>query len=647
VLALVLAASPARAQRPDAAARQAEAVRIAEARLAAGDTLGALAAVRSVQERDGNTAGLETVRLTAERTGAGLRRYPPPARRRLIVRTARRLLRLDPSSPLALETLADDALATVLFFRDRGARFGLTMATTPAEASPRLRGSRFDLGQRAAGAPLVDRTEPARDAARTASSLLDSLLAVDAPRAAPYVVALAVAERRWGRLDSLAGRLQNPTWTGLAGGLAAWRLGRTDDAERAFASGLAALSLAERTRFESVEALLPPDSLAAFQADPDGVARRFWAREDPRRITAASERRLEHLARVLEADALFGRPLGDLFSDRPRRGAETDRGRVWVRYGRPDREAGFTPDDSAPAYARDELAAFVVWEYDRLDGGTRFVFDDAARSGRYRTYSPPSSAYATPTGRASADDHVTQDRVLQRDAPQTYADTLAGDLALVVARFRGTDGQPEAVAAFTVPPGARAAVFVDGRRAAEAGAAVVALTGRPATVRAEWLAPAPERFAAAEARVEPLAAGFGLSDLLLVGGDGPGVVRRGERIVPLVADTLARGARVAVYAEVYGLTLRDGRTDAEAEVGLVPAETGSGLRRAAARLFGRPRPSGVATAVEIQGSDPTDAVALALDASGLPPGRYRLVLRLADRPGGRTAEASREIVLRE
>ena len=120
LLALALAASPARAQ--DAAARQAEAVRDARARLATGDTLGALAAVRAVQEREGNTAGLETVRLTAERTGAGLRRYPPPARRRLVVRTARRLLRLDPASPLALETLADDALATVLFFRDRGAR---------------------------------------------------------------------------------------------------------------------------------------------------------------------------------------------------------------------------------------------------------------------------------------------------------------------------------------------------------------------------------------------------------------------------------------------------------------------------------------------------------------------------------------------
>jgi GWxTD domain-containing protein len=628
--------------------RQAEAVRNADARLAAGDTLSALAVVREVQERDGNTAGLERIRLVAERTGAGLRRYPPPARRRLVVRTARRLLQLDPMSPLALETIADDAVATVLFFRDRGARLGLTMATTPAESSPRLRGSRFDLGQRSAVAPLVDRTGPARDAARRASPLLDSLLAVDPARAAPYVVALAVAEQRWGRLDTLAAALRGVDLTAaaLASGLAAWRTGRTAAAGPALSVGLAGLPPAERARFDDLTPLLSPDSLAAYLADRDAFAQRFWEREDPRRITVTSERRLEHLARVLEADALFGRPLGDLFSEHPRRGAETDRGRVWVRYGRPDREAGFTPTDAAPAYDGDELAAFVVWEYDEVQDGTRFVFDDAARSGRYRTYSPPASAYATPTGRASSDDYVTQDRILQRDAPESFADTLALSLPLVVARFRSASGQPEAVVAFEVPPYARAAVFVDDRRVAEGGAAVVGLASTPTTIRAEWVAEAPERFAAAEAQVEPLSEGFGLSDVMLVGGDGAGVMRRGERIIPLIADTLARAARLSVYAEVYGLALRDGRTDAEAEVGLVPAETGSGLRRMADRLFGR-RPAGVATAIELQGSTATDALLLALDASGLPSGRYRLVLRVADRIGGQEAESSREIVLRE
>ncbi len=634
LLILTLAATSAAAQTPE------QAVVTAEARLAQGDTLEALRIVRDVQERSSNTAGLERIRLVAERTGAGLRRYPPPARRRLVARTARRLLRLDPGSPLALETLADDAVATVLFARDRGARLGLDLESTPTSSNVRLRGSRFDIAERARTQPMLDRTGPGRDAARRAQALLDTLLAVDPAGAAPFLVALATADEDWTRLDSVARRLPIRS---LAQGLATWRLGRTADAERAFDAGLAALPEAERARLESVAALLPPDSLAAYAADPAGAARRFWAREDPRRITPERERRLEHLARAVEADALFGRPLGALFSDQPRRGLETDRGRIWLRYGRPTREAGFTPSGNVPAYERDELAAFVVWEYDGLDGGTRFVFDDATRNGRYRTYSPPASAYATASGRASADDYVTEDRRLQREAPELFADATATHLPLIVARFRNEDGSTEAIAAFPVVAGAEAALFFDTMRVGQTGASVVRI-GRDATLRAETLGLS--GFARAEADVEPLArSGFGVSDLLLTGGGGPSVVRRGEALVPLAADTLSRSAAVSVYAEVYGLALPGGRSNAEAEVRLVPTDTRSGVGRTVGRLFGRGRPRGVSTAVDLSGSTETDAVALALDARALPPGPYRLVLRITDRSSGQTAEDELTVVL--
>ncbi len=615
---------------------------MADARLAQGDTLEALRIVRDVQERVPNTAGLERIRLVAERSGAGLRRFPPPARRRLVTRTARRLLSLDPQSPLALETLADDAVATVLFARDRGARLGLDMESTPTASNVRLRGSRFDIAGRARTEPMLDRTGPGRDAARRAHALLDSLLAVDPARAAPFLIALSAADEDWGHLDSVATRLPAAR---LARGLSAWRLGRAADAERAFDAGLTALPEAERARLESVAVLLPPDSLVALQADPAGVARRFWAREDPRRITPQRERRLEHLARAVEADALFGRPLGALFSDRPRRGIETDRGRIWLRYGRPTREAGFTPSGSVPAYDRDELAAFVVWEYDGLDGGTRFVFDDATRNGRYRTYIPPASAYATPAGRASADDYVTEDRRLQREVPDLFADTTARRLPFTVARFRGADGATEAVAAFPMDAGAAAALFLDAERVGRTGASMVRIS-QDAALRAETLGP--RGFARAEADVEPLGqSGFGISDLLLTGGGGPSVVRRGEALVPLAADTLSRSASVSVYAEVYGLALPGGRSDAEAEVRLVPADTRSGFGRTVGRLFGRGRPRGVATAIELSGSTETDAVALALDARALPPGPYRLVLRITDRQTGASAETARDVVLSE
>ena len=634
-------AAPARGQ----TGTQADAERRAQAHLAAGDTLAAFAAARDALDRGPETARLVEVRLAAERTGAGLRRYPLPVRRRRIVATARRLVQIEPGNALALATLADDAVATALFFRDRGPRFRAGGAVTRAEANVRLQGSVFDIGQRATVRPLLDRSAAGREAAADADGFLSALLAVDAGAAAPFVVSLAVAQRRWGRLDTLAAALRgaNPSAAAFAAGLAAWRTNRGDAAGPAFDAALAGLAPAERARFDDLTPLLPPDSLAAYRANPDGVARRFWDRADPRRITPASERRLEHVARVLEADALFGRPLADLFSGRPRRGAESDRGRVWVRYGRPDRETGFTQDDDAPTYSRDAVAAYAVWEYDRLGDGTRFVFDDPVRTGDYRTYSPPASAYAETSGRAAVDDYVTLEQDLQTSQPEMYADTLAGRLPLVTARFRSPGGVTEAVVAFPVAPGARVGLFASGS-AVEALQGVAALRlDSAATLRAETLVAG--TFAVAERRLGPLARdGFALSDVLIVGGSGAGVVRGGLRLVPVVADTLSRGVPVSIYAEAYGLVVRDGRTDGEAEARLVAVDTRSRLRRTADRFFGRSGRRGVAVAAAFQGTAPTEPLALSLDASGLAPGAYRLVLKVTDRHAGRSVEAERGIV---
>ena len=658
-LSLVLAA-PALAQ-----AGPAE--RLALNRLAAGDTLGAVRLVREAQDRGAQTAGLERIRLTAERTGAGLRRLPLPLRRRRVVATAERLLALDPADPLALVTLADDAVATALFFRDRGPRIRSTGDATPAERQVRLRGSRFDIGQRTAVRPLLDRSGPGRDAARDATRHLDALLRLDPRAAAPLAVALAVSQRRWARVDSVADalRIADPVAAALYAGLAAWRLGRADEAGRAFAAALAALSPTERARLDDLTPLLSPDSLAAYRAGPEAFAQRFWARTDPRLLTEASERRTEHLTRVVEADLLFGRPLADLFSPRPRRGADTDRGRIYVRYGRPDRETGFTQDDAQPTYTRDAIAAYVVWEYDRLDAGAgssrgdragaRFVFDDPTRAGLYRTYSPPASAFAATAGAASADDYVAYSRDLQDRLPEAYVDTLATALRLVAARVRDPDGATTVIAAFAVPPDALAGLFADGAFVdqSDSGVALVRL-GAAATLRAEVIdtTRTPSHVALATRDVTPLApSGFALSDLLIVGGDGAGVQRGAAVLVPLASDTLDRAAPVAVYAEVYGLVARGGRTDATADVRFVPADARSGARRALDRLLGRRQRSGVAAAAEFQGAARTsveetaEPLALSLDASGLPPGRYRLVLRVTDRHAGQTAETGLDVVL--
>lgn len=631
---------------------QDNAERRAREQLAAGDTLGAFETARDALDRGPATAPLLEVRLAAERTGAGLRRFPLPVRRRRVVATARRLLDLEPGNALALVTLADDAVATALFFRDRGPRFRTGGAVTRAEANVRLRGSVFDIGQRTAIRPLLDRTAAGRDAAAEAVGFLETLSSTDPARAAPLALSVAVAYQRWDLAESVAERLRamDPATAALHEALAAWRTGRADRANAALADALPRLSPSERARLLDLTPLLAPADTAAYRADPDAVSEAFWTRSDPRRITPASERFTEHVARVLEADALFGRTLGDLFTDRPWRGAESDRGRIWVRYGPPDRETGFTQDDAAPTYSRDAVAAYAVWEYDRLGDGTRFVFDDPVRTGDYRTYSPPASAYAETSGRAAVDDYVALDRALQSEQPEAYVDTLAGVLPLVTARFRAPDGATEAVVAFPVAPGARAGLFASGETVeAPQGVATLRLDSAT-TVRAETLGE--EGFAVAERSLDPVpGTGFALSDVLLVGGSGVGVVRRGLSLVPVVADTLARAAAISVYAEVYGLAMRDGRTAGEAEARLVAVDTRSGIRRAADRLLRRSGRRGVSVAAEFEGAAPEqesgtgDALSLSLDASGLSPGAYRLVLKVTDRHAGRSAETERTVVI--
>ena len=632
---------------------QADAERRAREQLAAGDTLAAFETARDALDRDVVTARLVEVRLTAERTGAGLRRYPLPVRRRRVVATARRLLDLEPGNALALETLAGDAVATALFSRDRGPRFQTGGAVTRAEANVRLRGSVFDIGQRAAVRPLLDRTAEGRTAAAEAIRFLEVLLPADPASAAPLLLSIGVAYRQWALVARVADRLHStdPATAALYRSLSAWRTGWPDSANAALTDALPRLSPAEYTRLLDLTPLLAPADTAAYRADPDAVSEAFWTREDPRRITPASERRTEHVARVLEADALFGRALGDLFTRRPLRGAETDRGRIWVRYGPPDRETGFTQDDAAPTYSRDAVAAYAVWEYDRVGDGTRFVFDDPVRTGAYRTYSPPASAYAETSGRAAVDDYVALDRTLQTERPHAYTDTLVGVLPLATARFRALDGATEAVVAFPVVLGARAGLFASGETVeAPQGVATLRLDSAT-TVRGETLGES--GFALAERALDPLTgAEFALSDVLVVGGSGEGVVRGGLLLVPVVADTLARAVPISVYAEVYGLTVRDGRTAGEAEARLVAVDTRSGLRRAADRLLGRTDRRGVAVAAEFQAAAPGrasgiagEALSLALDASGLAPGAYRLVLKVTDRHAGRSAEAERTVVI--
>ena len=175
------------------------------------------------------------------------------------------------------------------------------------------------------------------------------------------------------------------------------------------------------------------------------------------------------------------------------------------------------------------------------------------------------------------------------------------------------------------------------------GAATVPLAGADA-LRAEVAVG--DVWGATEVAVEPLAGGFGISDLLLAASvdesDTGMVIRDGLAITPVPLAVFSVGDPVHVYVEAYGLTFDGGRTRYTVEASLVPEARRGGLL---GRIFGRGQRPAVAVSVEGEGVVATEAVPLILDASAQPAGRYTLRLDVTDEVSGRSATAEREVTL--
>ena len=125
---------------------------------------------------------------------------------------------------------------------------------------------------------------------------------------------------------------------------------------------------------------------------------------------------------------------------------------------------------------------------------------------------------------------------------------------------------------------------------------------------------------------------------------GPRRARRTCRSCPRRGASSRPATPVYLYVELYGLALRDGRTDFEVEADLVPKDPSTGLRRFARRLFGR-RAQGVSATFEAQGARPDDAQDLQLDTRGQEPGLYTLTVTVRDRTSGAVAERETDLLL--
>lgn len=190
---------------------------------------------------------------------------------------------------------------------------------------------------------------------------------------------MALAERnRWPELLSIADRraTQFPLdyQARLARGLALHRLSRGAESRAAFDSALVMMDEDERDRLTRFTRILRPQATSASRAAggdsaaysklPEGQRRgleeMYWFMNDPLTLTNENEYRLEFLSRVVFADFRW------TDEDQNLRGADTDRGDIYVRYGPPDYEI------TTPGGTWQPGGVTLVWSY---KAGFTFFFD--------------------------------------------------------------------------------------------------------------------------------------------------------------------------------------------------------------------------------------------------------------------------------
>ena len=189
----------------------------------------------------------------------------------------------------------------------------------------------------------------------------------------------------------------------LLEGLALQRLGRAEEAESRFLQAFADLPADQADELRDPDPLLEPGQTARFhsldRADRAAWLERFWAPLDPILTTSVNEREVEHYARTAYAHLRFG-------------SAESDPGRVWVRYGRPN---------NVRVVADPSGVRTVFWDY-----------GSSAPNLTFRRMASADRMDLTPEGKAYLDD-------LSRVFPHRYgADArTVSPLAAQVSRFRG------------------------------------------------------------------------------------------------------------------------------------------------------------------------------------------------------------------
>ena len=387
------------------------------------------------------------------------------------------------TSPLQEEIEADDS------FDDTEASPQQTLPAFASDLGSVFLADRFDVEQlEQQGVPVLDLSRRAQQAYERAVTHLEGALTSDPLRHSVYrqLMKIYALKGEYDAAQEMLGDMytffpEDPsTWLYL--GLAQAYGGDPEGAASSFETALRYMDNEEKTVFETLSLLLVPEEEELYEEDPVSYASRFWTSKDPRYLTPWNERKIEHYARLVYADLLYGSEALEL------RGWDTERGHILVRYGPPEHDVVIVPGSSsglkdlgqAPtsrtdprAGSRDELSpidvgfnprtfhlggdfdmlaeanTFNIWDY----GDFRFVFEDPFRNGEYRLYSPSASDMSAGVPAWLNDYSIIAKETIAR-VPERYEYEAPGrrvDIPFVASAFKGSGEEADIYVSYGIP----------------------------------------------------------------------------------------------------------------------------------------------------------------------------------------------------
>ena len=354
-------------------------------------------------------------------------------------------------------------------------------------------GDQFDIEKlRSQGVNVLDLSERAERAYLRAIGHLSKALEVDPRRRSVYDEMMQIYALK-GEYEDAMGTLnvmyryypEDPDlWRYF--GIANYRLGNMDAANRAFETAFEYMSEEEKYAYEDLDLFLTKEERKSKEIDPVAYQAQYWMSQDPRFLTPYNERKLEHYFRLTYADLLYGSERLDL------RGWETERGQILIRYGPPNSDIVLHPQEDGVFSARqavvgaitnsitqatdttgggvprtmdgeqsfgavfstarqafEELNAYNIWEY----GDFRFVFEDPFRNGEYRIYSPSAEDMSQRVN-SYMNDYVRITKEVIRETPQRYEYVAPGrqiELPFLVSSFKGAGQRTDIVVNYGIP----------------------------------------------------------------------------------------------------------------------------------------------------------------------------------------------------